>query len=42
MKQISFINRFFEYPNQLNFSNLLGAGLSGLDLAGVNLIRENL
>ncbi|PLZ98792.1 hypothetical protein CEN50_09765 [Fischerella thermalis CCMEE 5268] len=36
------VSRFFEYPNQLKFPNLLGADLSGLDLAGVSLIRGNL
>ncbi|WP_337884309.1 pentapeptide repeat-containing protein [Fischerella thermalis] len=36
------VSRFFEYPNQLKFPNLVGADLSGLDLEGVNLIRGNL
>ncbi|MEH1873154.1 pentapeptide repeat-containing protein [Nostoc sp.] len=34
--------RFFKYPSQLKFPNLLGANLSGLNLDGVNLIRGNL
>ncbi|MEH2323025.1 MAG: pentapeptide repeat-containing protein [Nostoc sp.] len=34
--------RFFKYPSQLKFPNLIGADLSGLILDGVNLIRGNL
>ncbi|MHC5743829.1 MAG: pentapeptide repeat-containing protein [Nostoc sp.] len=34
--------RFFKYPSQLKFPNLMGADLSGLILDGVNLIRGNL
>jgi uncharacterized protein YjbI with pentapeptide repeats len=34
--------RFFEYPSQLKFPNLMGADLSGLILDGVNFIRGNL
>ncbi|MCW5316457.1 hypothetical protein GTQ43_22325 [Nostoc sp. KVJ3] len=34
--------RFFKYPNQLKFPNLIGADLSGLILDGVNFIRGNL
>ncbi|MEH1943210.1 MAG: pentapeptide repeat-containing protein [Nostoc sp.] len=36
------IMRFFKYPNQLKFPNLIGADLSGLILDGVNFIRGNL
>ncbi|MCC5622239.1 pentapeptide repeat-containing protein [Nostoc sp. CHAB 5715] len=36
------IMRFFKYPVQLKFPNLIGADLSGLILDGVNLIRGNL
>jgi uncharacterized protein YjbI with pentapeptide repeats len=36
------IMRFFKYPSQLKFPNLVGADLSGLILDGVNLIRGNL
>ncbi|MEA5625761.1 pentapeptide repeat-containing protein [Nostoc sp. UHCC 0251] len=36
------IMRFFEYPNQAKFPNLIGADLSGLILDGVNFIRGNL
>lgn len=36
------IMRFFEYPNQVKFPNLIGADLSGLTLDGVNFIRGNL
>ena len=36
------IMRFFKYPSQLKFPNLMGADLSGLILDGVNLIRGNL
>jgi uncharacterized protein YjbI with pentapeptide repeats len=36
------IMRFFQYPNQLKFPNLMGADLSGLILDGVNFIRGNL
>ncbi|MBW4615485.1 MAG: pentapeptide repeat-containing protein [Desmonostoc vinosum HA7617-LM4] len=39
---ITCIIRFFQYPNQLKFPNLMGADLSGLILDGVNLIRGNL
>ncbi|MEH1970163.1 pentapeptide repeat-containing protein [Nostoc sp.] len=34
--------RFFKYPSQLKFPNLIGADLSGLILDGVNFIRGNL
>ncbi len=34
--------RFFQYPSQLKFPNLIGADLSGLTLDGVNFIRGNL
>ncbi|MFN6463186.1 MAG: pentapeptide repeat-containing protein [Nostoc sp. DedVER02] len=34
--------RFFKYPSQLKFPNLIGADLSGLTLDGVNFIRGNL
>jgi len=34
--------RFFQYPSQLKFPNLIGADLSGLILDEVNLIRGNL
>jgi uncharacterized protein YjbI with pentapeptide repeats len=34
--------RFFQYPSQLKFPNLIGADLSGLILDGVNFIRGNL
>lgn len=34
--------RFFKYPSQLKFPNLMGADLSGLILDGVNFIRGNL
>jgi uncharacterized protein YjbI with pentapeptide repeats len=34
--------RFFKYPNQLKFPNLMGADLSGLILDRVNFIRGNL
>ena len=34
--------RFFKYPSQLKFPNLVGADLSGLILDGVNFIRGNL
>ncbi|MDM9581865.1 MULTISPECIES: pentapeptide repeat-containing protein [unclassified Nostoc] len=36
------IMRFFKYPSQLKFPNLMGADLSGLILDGVNFIRGNL
>lgn len=36
------IMRFFEYPNQVKFPNLIGADLSGLVLDDVNFIRGNL
>lgn len=36
------IMRFFKYPSQLKFPNLVGADLSGLILDGVNFIRGNL
>jgi uncharacterized protein YjbI with pentapeptide repeats len=36
------IMRFFKYPNQLKFPNLMGADLSGLILDGVNFIWGNL
>ncbi|MDZ7967377.1 MAG: pentapeptide repeat-containing protein [Nostoc sp. DedSLP03] len=36
------IMRFFKYPSQLKFPNLMGADLSGLVLDGVNFIRGNL
>ncbi|MEH2256998.1 pentapeptide repeat-containing protein [Nostoc sp.] len=36
------IMRFFKYPSQLKFPNLIGADLSGLILDGVNFIRGNL
>jgi uncharacterized protein YjbI with pentapeptide repeats len=36
------IMRFFEYPNQVKFPNLIGADLSGLILDDVNFIRGNL
>ncbi|MCC5649181.1 pentapeptide repeat-containing protein [Nostoc sp. XA013] len=36
------IMRFFEYPNQVKFPNLIGADLSGLILDEVNFIRGNL
>ncbi|MHC0063734.1 pentapeptide repeat-containing protein [Nostoc sp. UIC 10890] len=36
------IMRFFKYPSQLKFPNLIGADLSGLILDGVNFIRANL
>ncbi|MEH2077522.1 MAG: pentapeptide repeat-containing protein [Nostoc sp.] len=36
------IMRFFKYPCQLKFPNLIGADLSGLILDGVNFIRGNL
>ena len=34
--------RFFKYPSQLKFPNLIGADLSGLILDGVNFIRGDL
>ncbi|MBN3906475.1 MAG: pentapeptide repeat-containing protein [Nostoc sp. NMS1] len=34
--------RFFKYPSQLKFPNLIGADLSGLILDNVNFIRGNL
>ncbi|WP_375510912.1 pentapeptide repeat-containing protein [uncultured Nostoc sp.] len=34
--------RFFKYPSQLKFPNLMGADLSGLILDGVNFIRGDL
>jgi uncharacterized protein YjbI with pentapeptide repeats len=34
--------RFFKYPSQLKFPNLIGADLSGLILDDVNFIRGNL
>ncbi|MBD2244485.1 pentapeptide repeat-containing protein [Nostoc sp. FACHB-888] len=34
--------RFFQYPSQLKFPNLIGADLSGLILDGANFIRGNL
>ncbi|MDZ8092842.1 MAG: pentapeptide repeat-containing protein [Nostoc sp. DedQUE05] len=36
------IMRFFKYPSQLKFPNLMGADLSGLILDDVNFIRGNL
>ncbi|MBW4424657.1 MAG: pentapeptide repeat-containing protein [Nostoc desertorum CM1-VF14] len=36
------IMRFFKYPNQVKFPNLIGADLSGLILDEVNFIRGNL
>ncbi|MDZ7950011.1 pentapeptide repeat-containing protein [Nostoc sp. DedQUE09] len=36
------IMRFFKYPSQLKFPNLIGADLSDLTLDGVNFIRGNL
>ncbi|MEH2167172.1 MAG: pentapeptide repeat-containing protein [Nostoc sp.] len=36
------VMRFFKYPSQLKFPNLIGADLSGLILDGVNFIRGNL
>ncbi|WP_414518399.1 pentapeptide repeat-containing protein [Nostoc sp. PCC 9305] len=36
------IMRFFKYPSQLKFPNLMGADLSGLNLDEVNFIRGNL
>ncbi|MBE9107696.1 pentapeptide repeat-containing protein [Nostoc cf. edaphicum LEGE 07299] len=36
------IMRFFQYPNQVKFPNLIKADLSGLILDGVNFIRGNL
>ncbi|MEH2192497.1 MAG: pentapeptide repeat-containing protein [Nostoc sp.] len=36
------IMRFFKYPSQLKFPNLIGADLSGLILDGVNFIRGDL
>ncbi|MDZ8032322.1 pentapeptide repeat-containing protein [Nostoc sp. DedSLP04] len=36
------IIRFFKYPSQLKFPNLMGADLSGLILDDVNFIRGNL
>ncbi len=36
------IMRFFKYPSQLKFPNLIGADLSGLILNDVNFIRANL
>ena len=36
------IMRFFKYPSQLKFPNLMGADLSGLILDGINFIRGNL
>ncbi|MGJ5628423.1 pentapeptide repeat-containing protein [Nostoc sp. CALU 1950] len=36
------IMRFFKYPSQLKFPNLIGADLSGLILDGLNFIRANL
>ncbi|MEH2336696.1 pentapeptide repeat-containing protein [Nostoc sp.] len=36
------IMRFFKFPSQLKFPNLIGADLSSLILDGVNFIRGNL